>query len=1316
MMKLSTLPDDDEATLPVTENEAGEIEMQSHSTPFRRRRILVGILLTLVVVVSVLYWDIKDTAKNYQDSLSLDQVIVNVRESSPVATADLQVNAAPRFSRIRLQGMTCQLSSGSIHVHADYHSKYHYSLKATCPDSDVETHAALLQEALTTKPTLQIQCGLRVSGWLGGLIPFRYTYNFDHLLPSKQKEVQESEQSEESDSTSDTREKVRSSSTPKEMPNPALPPDQGEEDNLSSLTDSQGSSNHGPGQAPTKETFQEHPASSIVVESWGPKIMQVRLTWFLTPAQGIVKSARLLLPALNVHLKVEEQQEAVLVRWGESEATLVSASGQHSDSLLAEIVCEHDINECPWYKPVYKTLFSKKNRPSELGSKLDLQVTVEVDAGSSFLETVLGNVHLWRLEKYVDIPVVPQEAEFGFRPSRRSLVEDGSGLNDVTADCLRISPDDDIELNFSMCLGVDASSQEEGSVFAVCNMTFYDTPLTGFGVSEWTNEADSSRFQLETRVLLDDPQDSINSGTAKVDASGNFTIGYGDLVEIDWEMSNVGSWWPFLSILLVSGTSTDDIVEVGLLDATLVFDGDELLDKATGSVYFDTDELVLKVSISDPTWSFQAELEIEGDVEVPKRQDPYAPDDYYTDDFYTDDTTLISFLRGNTTASDGDDVVWNASWNAEVWNSYYSYGYQAENSANVYETYDHFFFDMKLEESVENLLMESRFVILNVDKDSFSETTFEFEQLESYLDLILEYFRLRWGTTQYMESSGNILTDRLQESITIQFEDSARIDMEVNGDLSWFSESEESTDNRLFSNYFNATNFNGSDLYVDLANGNIGIMSDDGKRASVQLMSADGPLLHIEADMGYEWDDDLEVFVATLNQLKLEWKEDGIMDVRGNASMNFDAETISFSVVDDSVEFFQVEMASNWYSNSSDDWGLIIDQVFVKRQESVELDSSALFQYRTIHPETGIFVEEEGIPFGLFETKTLSSATMQLDMAMNFTLFEDDDFLQIMMDNCRMQFDETVYIDFTTRSVAIPDTPQPTSSPISPTESPSSPPTPGEANDAQVFDFSDIEMFLAGAPQLSFAAVEALGASIVAFYSKTYADSTTQRRLQSMGVTNFQTTVRVTGDAPTTEGNTVTYDQTISFVPSNGETVSGSEARDILLSPFQDNANKKEFEDILKSSDPSFAGVTAVDAPKVPLPDNAGTDPEKDDDNDGNMTLIIILVVVGVILCCCSAGSYVYLKRRSGSATIPKDENANESKEFNDRFDDEIERTNPNVAFTPTNQVEGNEGWDDEDEESESEEDSSGGESDEEEDQSESDGDDHEGSESEESE
>ena len=503
---------------------------------------------------------------------------------------------------------------------------------------------------------------------------------------------------------------------------------------------------------------------------------------------------------------------------------------------------------------------------------------------------------------------------------------------------------------------------------------------------------------------------------------------------------------------------------------------------------------------------------------------------------------------------------------------------------------------------------------------------------------------------------------------------------------------------------------------MDLVNGNIGTISDDGKRASVQLMSADGPLLHIEADMGYEWDDDLEIFVATLNQLKLEWKEDGIMDVRGNASMNFDAETISFSVVDDSVEFFQVEMASNWYSNSSDDWGLIIDQVFVKRQESVELDSSALFQYRTIHPETGIFVEEEGIPFGLFETKTLSSATMQLDMAMNFTLFEDDDFLQIMMDNCRMQFDETVYIDFTTRSVAIPDTPQPTSSPISPTESPSSPPTPGEANDAQVFDFSDIEMFLAGAPQLSFAAVEALGASIVAFYSKTYADSTTQRRLQSMGVTNFQTTVRVTGDAPTTEGNTVTYDQTISFVPSNGETVSGSEARDILLSPFQDNANKKEFQDILKSSDPSFAGVTAVDAPKVPLPDNAGTDPEKDDDNDGNMTLIIILVVVGVILCCCSAGSYVYLKRRRGSATIPKDENANESKEFNDRFDDEIERANPNVAFTPTNQVEGNEGWDDEDEESESEEDSSGGESDEEEDQSESDGDDHEGSESEESE
>jgi hypothetical protein len=336
---------------------------------------------------------------------------------------------------------------------------------------------------------------------------------------------------------------------------------------------------------------------------------------------------------------------------------------------------------------------------------------------------------------------------------------------------------------------------------------------------------------------------------------------------------------------------------------------------------------------------------------------------------------------------------------------------------------------------------------------------------------------------------------------------------------------------------------------------------------------------------------------------------------------------------------------------------------------------------------------------------------MELDMEMNFTFFDDSSFFQLIMDNCRMEYDGTVYLDVG-RSF---------SRPTSPTSPPSSAP-PLPPPNTQTFEFSGITLFIPEAIELSTENIENLETALEQFYELIYSDSSSRRKLQSADLKNFQTNVQIIDSDLTTEGITITYDQSVSFVPSDNQTVSGVGARYLLLDPFQDDAEKQEFLTILKEKDSTFASVQSVGSPTVPLPDNTGTEPPTKDGDEGlSSALLYGLIGGGVLLCCCCAGcSYMFVKRRGDTSRAIPEESGPDDNFYDEEQTDGSYNPSPfitgNVEDMPPSNFQGREfekgetedGWEDEDSTS-SEEDENSSE-DEESSREESDGDESSGS------
>ena len=625
--------------------------------------------------------------------------------------------------------------------------------------------------------------------------------------------------------------------------------------------------------------------------------------------------------------------------------------------------------------------------------------------------------------------------------------------------------------------------------------------------------------------------------------------------------------------------------------------------------------------------------------------------------------TKVSSFRGNSTGRKNGDNVWDASWLGEFW----SFDYESSDSGVDFSTW----------REASNTFLELAFF----EVVEGSELTVQFESISEYeyfynftdgTDLLRELDRFnlkdvvwRWASKHLLDMNFGMLIDYEAKNLVVHAQDNAKLDFVTDLGLSWYSESNgadvlesDSEDDVLYLEVLNMTSFGGDKLYADFKPSELGTVSDSGNRGSLTLLSKPGAYLELMTDFEYEWDDATEVFSLKLDEISVGWKGDSLTSASGVFSIDIDSETIGLELRDTSVKVFDADFLVSWYSESDDDWGLILNKAVLERGSDLDVNSTGAFRFRRLETNANIFDDIVGDPFGELEMKSTSLANMQMEMGLNFTWSEAEEYLQVVMDHCRMAYRDTVYIDQGIAAVASSDerpTPSSTDKPtLAPTQAPqvltTSEPTPAPGVDsAESFEFKGITMRLTGVGQLSEESLSAFEDSTEDFYRAKYQSiSTPSRRwLQATaGVTNFETTVTVQGQSPSNGGNTITYDQTISFVPVSGESVSTSDAQNMLATPLKDEQGRQDYVNKLKEKDPVFEAVTA-DEPTVPLPEKTSGNDDKDkdvpldatsDDDGGFPVLIVVIIAVGV--CCCggAAAAGFYLTKRRGNPYVNDEE------------------------------------------------------------------------------
>jgi hypothetical protein len=221
-----------------------------------------------------------------------------------------------------------------------------------------------------------------------------------------------------------------------------------------------------------------------------------------------------------------------------------------------------------------------------------------------------------------------------------------------------------------------------------------------------------------------------------------------------------------------------------------------------------------------------------------------------------------------------------------------------------------------------------------------------------------------------------------------------------------------------------------------------------------------------------------------------------------------------------------------------------------------------------------------------------------------------------------------------TETTAPTSTPTKAPSPSTPTAPATLAPTSSPTSLSQSFSFTGVTIRLEGALALDAESTATFEEQTAQFYRRSYSTST-RRRLQINGISAFDTTVKVTGDSANTNGNTITYNQDITFTADGGN-VDASVARGLLLAPFFSSQNKQDYILLLFGGFPSLA---AVGEPKVPNADGFEDDEkEKDEESSGTEILgidlfLIIYAAAGILLCgCCSVCLVCFFRRRKSNS------------------------------------------------------------------------------------
>eukprot|EP00977_Amphora_coffeiformis_P007801 scaffold1697_cov180-Amphora_coffeaeformis.AAC.37 len=611
---------------------------------------------------------------------------------------------------------------------------------------------------------------------------------------------------------------------------------------------------------------------------------------------------------------------------------------------------------------------------------------------------------------------------------------------------------------------------------------------------------------------------------------------------------------------------------------------------------------------------------------------------YYGDDLFGPNEPLngtsVGVFRGDWTILKDGVYIWNSTWLGEFWNyNYYEYIYNPDDFSSSSRDITHSFLSLDWKETVKDIHFEASAIDLYHYGYFYNGTTYESGTTEDFENILLEYIRFAWDSTQYLNMSADLYIDVEAQSFDLKAQDNARADFIGGVGISWLSQ-DSTGDDIVTLEYWNATNFVGSKPYASMEPGSLGSVTDDGVRGTFNLISGADSWLQVNATFGYMWDEFEEVFLASFDRIAVGWQGDAITDLTGTCTLGIAGEYFGAVLRDTEVAAFFANFSAGWYSNTASDWGFSIGKALLEIGSEVDVDSTASFRYCDVCAESNFN------PYGIFYIGSSSAANMQMDMEMNFTWVEDDEYLQVVMDHCRMVWKDTVYVEtgILPLSAVVPSTGAPIASPsLGPTASPTSAPTmaptnatngptmvptstptmaptnstdgptttptsaptvtPAITSTEENYEVTGITMRLQGGQQMSPSSVEAFEASVKSFYEGAYASSPTpnQRRLQaSTAMINFDTTVKVTDQSVDDTGNTVSYDQNITFTPTQDVILTSDDVQGLLEAPLASVQGRQDLLQVLQDSATAFENVTEVDEVSVPLPVTSGTDRDVD--------------------------------------------------------------------------------------------------------------------------
>ena len=190
-------------------------------------------------------------------------------------------------------------------------------------------------------------------------------------------------------------------------------------------------------------------------------------------------------------------------------------------------------------------------------------------------------------------------------------------------------------------------------------------------------------------------------------------------------------------------------------------------------------------------------------------------------------------------------------------------------------------------------------------------------------------------------------------------------------------------------------------------------------------------------------------------------------------------------------------------------------------------------------------------------------------------------------------------------------------------------------------------MRLNGAKELTPEARLAFEKATEEFYRSIYQNPNQRHRhLQDSGFTRFDTDVTATDQDLDALGNTITYDQSISFV-SEGDRFDEGTSKELIMEPLSNEKQSQMYLSMLKEENAEFDTVTGVES------DSTLIQPKQSDDSSKNLVLIIVPIVGGLLCCCCAGGMFQELGTRNKSGEDDEFDPDKFSQDVQENFEEE---------------------------------------------------------------